>query len=397
MPMRIAALAMLENRVAAFMRSSSGAVFLAKDRVYDNDRGGRAAAMSSPVPVLESGLGMHAVVLERIGGPLEYTTAPDPTPGPDEVLVRVRASAVCGRDLIDARGGFPAMKLPAILGHEFAGEVAATGPRVDEWRIGDRVVNLHRPYCGECPSCLAGESVDCERAWQSFGHTVDGGYAELVVAHRRALVKIPDGIELVDAAPLQCTAAVALRALRHVARLELGEQVLVTGASGGVGVAAIQIARHMGARVVALTSSAGKAERLRVLGAEVVVSSDGRFHEAVKERSGGGVDVVLELTGSATFASALKSLRRRGRMVIVGNIMTERVSLNPGPLILYGYTISGSHGSSRRDLADCFELLKKGALKNLVDRTLSLSRASDAHALLGSRSVTGRVVLLPEA
>jgi len=341
---------------------------------------------------------MHAVVLEQFGGPerLSYRQAPEPEIGPEEVLVRVRASAVCGRDLIDARGGFPAMQLPAILGHEFAGEVLAVGTSVRDLRPGDRVVNLHRPYCGDCRNCAAGASVDCERAWQSFGHTVPGGYAERVAAHQRALLTFPPEIDFAEAAPVMCTAAVALRALRHQAGLTLGEQVLITGASGGVGVAAIQIARALGARVIALTSNDGKSERLKQLGAdEVVVSPTGEFHDAVRGKSGGGVDVALELTGSATFASALRSLRPRGRMVVVGNIDTGRVSVNLGAMILYSYALFGSHGASHRDVADCFELMRRGALRSIVDRKLPLERAAEAHRLLAERRAFGRVVLVP--
>ena len=341
---------------------------------------------------------MHAVVLEQFGGPerLGYRQAPDPEIGPDDVLVRVRASGVCGRDLIDARGGFPALQLPAILGHEFAGEVLAAGTSVRDFRPGDRVVNLHRPYCGDCRNCMAGASVDCERAWQSFGHTVPGGYAERVAAHQRALIKFPSEIDFAEAAPVMCTAAVALRGLRHQARLTLGEQVLITGASGGVGVAAIQIARALGARVIAVTSNHDKRERLRQLGAdEVVVSPNGDFHDLVRGVSGGGVDVALELTGSTTFASALRSLRARGRMVVIGNIDTGKVSVNLGAMILYSYALFGSHGASHQDVADCFELMRRGALRTIIDSRLPLERAAEAHRLLAERRAFGRVVLVP--
>lgn len=341
---------------------------------------------------------MHAVVLEKTGGPeeLHYETVDDPRPGPDEVLVRVGAAGVCGRDLIDRRGGFPLMKLPTILGHEFAGEVVETGAGVSAWSRGDRVANLHRPFCGACASCLAGESVDCERAWQSFGHSVDGAYAELVVAHERALVKLPDAISFVDAASIGCTAGVALRALRHDARLELGETALVTGASGGVGAAAVQIARRMGARVIATTSNEHKVEWLRGLGAdEVVVTGSERFHERARELSGGGVDVALELTGSATFDSALRSLKHRGRLVVVGNIAAERVRLNLGAVILFAQRVLGARGFSARDLDDCFALVERGELVVHVDRTLPLERAAEAHRLLMDRAVRGRVILTP--
>ncbi len=341
---------------------------------------------------------MHAVVLDKAGGPeeLHYREVDEPEPGDGEVLVRVRASGVCGRDLIDRRGGFPMMKLPTILGHEFAGEVLAVGAGVEELSVGDRVANLHRPFCGRCPSCLAGEQVDCERAWQSFGHTVDGAYAERLVSHERALVKVPADIPFVQAASVGCTAGVALRALRHDAQLQVGETLVITGASGGVGSAAIQIARHMGARVIAVTSNEKKAEGLRQRGAhDVVVSPEARFHDEVRRLSGGGADVALELTGSATFSSSLRSLRARGRLALLGNIELDRLQVNPGALILYGYRIVGGHGYTPKDLADCFELIRAGALEMAIDRTLPLEQAADAHRLLAERAVAGRIILLP--
>jgi NADPH:quinone reductase-like Zn-dependent oxidoreductase len=342
---------------------------------------------------------MHAVVVDRTGGPeaLVFRQVEDPSPGDDEVLVRVGAAGVCGRDLIDRRGGFPALKLPIILGHEFAGEVVAVGRNAGELRPGDRVANLHRPFCGRCARCLEGETPDCTNAWQSFGQTVDGAYAEYVVAHKDALVPVPPGIDDVHAASVGCTAAVALRALRHEARLSLGETVLVTGASGGVGAMAIQIAKLAGAKVIAGTSSPEtKGATLRDLGADHVVSTaDARFHESVTAVARDGVDVVLELTGSATFPGALRSLRQRGRMVIVGNIRTEKLSVNPGGLILRSQSICGSHGYTARDLLDCFEWIAAGRMKMVIDRTLPLREARLAHDLLADRSTQGRVILVP--
>lgn len=343
---------------------------------------------------------MRAVVLHEPGGPdkLSIANVPDPSPETEEVLVRVRASAVCGRDLIDRRGGFPMMKLPTILGHEFAGEVVSAGEEAlaAGFVPGDRVANLHRPVCGTCPRCLDGEELLCERAYQSFGHTVDGGYAELVVAHHRALVKIPDGLPFEDASTLMCTAGVALQALETRAKLKRGESCVITGASGGVGTAAIQVARHLGARVVAVTSSPAKESALRALHADhVIVSPDGHFHDEVKQALGQPADVALELTGSATFTSALKSLRRGGRLVVVGNIDTAKVSLSLGALILYGHTIAGSASCTRRDLERIFALAERGEIHAAIDRKLPLGHAADAHVLLEARAVCGRVVLQP--
>lgn len=343
---------------------------------------------------------MRAIVLRKTGDPDQLVSdeIADPEIQPEEVLVRVRASAVCGRDLIDRRGGFPLMKLPTVLGHEFAGEVVAVGDAAGAsgLKAGDRVINLHRPSCGACRRCVAGDVILCERAWQSFGHTVDGGYAELVAAHHRALVKVPASIPFEVASTLMCTAGVALYALRARGQLALGETVLITGASGGVGVMAVQIARRMGARVIATTTTAGKAAALKDLGAEeVIVSPEGKFHEEAIQRSDGGIDLALELTGSATFAAALRSLRRGGRLVVVGNIETAKVQINPGALILYGHTILGSGSCTPQDVADVVKLVERGELTARVDRILPLEQAAEAHRLLAARAVVGRVVLVP--
>jgi acryloyl-coenzyme A reductase len=345
---------------------------------------------------------MRAIVLHETGGPekLVFEEVADPKPGEGEVLVKVRASAVCGRDLIDRRGGFPMMKLPTILGHEFAGEVIALGAGADASGLskGDRVVNLHRPSCGACRPCLAGEPVLCERAWQSFGHTVDGGYADLVVAHHLALVKAPASIPFEAASTLMCTAGVALSALRRRGGLTLGETVLITGASGGVGAMAIGVAKRTGARVIATTTNPAKSEAIRALGADdFVVSKDGRFDGEVKRRVDGGVDLALELTGSATFLGSLRSLRRGGRLVVVGNIDTEKVQMNLGYLILHGLSIVGSASCTADDMRDVLGMVERGELTPKIDRVLPLSEAGHAHRLLADRAVVGRVVLVREA
>jgi acryloyl-coenzyme A reductase len=377
---------------------------------------------------------MHAVVLSRIGGPeeLEYREVPDPELASGDVLVRVKAEGVCGRDLIDRRGGFRGLKMPVILGHEFAGEVVRVSPVVQGLSPGDRVANLLRLGCGECRACLRGETPICEKGWQSFGQTRNGGYAELVSAPAATLVKIPAQVSDVEAASVACTFGVALRALRTVGRVTLGDDVLITGASGGVGMAAIQIAKALGARVLAATSSQAKREALAEVGAdEVVVHADdaaksptgddpgapgehpkgwkspttpgspqrgtgeGALHDKVRALAPGGVDVALELTGSPTFTSSLRSLRNGGRLVLVGNILADAIKVNPGAVILFGYQILGSAGCTRADLDDAFALVAQKKLTVVIHRVLSLKDAPEAHRILADRSAIGRVILTP--
>jgi acryloyl-coenzyme A reductase len=341
---------------------------------------------------------MRAVVLRRTGGPeeLEYGDAPDPDLGPGEALLRVKAEGVCGRDLIDRRGGFRQLRLPVILGHEFAGEVIQVAADVTELAVGERVANLLRLGCGSCRACLRGETPVCERAWQSFGQTRDGGYAEFVVAPARALVKVPSQVSDVEAASVACTFGVALRALRSIGRVTLSDRVLVTGASGGVGMAAIQVAKALGAEVIAATSSESKRRALLDAGAdEVVVDAEGALHEKVRVLAPLGVDVVLELTGSPTFTSSLRSLKNGGRLVLVGNILADSIKFNPGAVILYGYEILGSAGCTQTDLENAFAMIANKKLAVKIDRVLPLEKATDAHRMLAERMAIGRIILTP--
>lgn len=344
---------------------------------------------------------MRAVVLHENGGPdkLSFERVPDPNPRPNECIVRVHAAAVCGRDLVDRRGSVPMKRFPTILGHEFAGEIVAMGPVADSesgLRVGDRVLNLHRPSCQNCTMCQAKVPLLCEKAWQSFGHSVDGAYAELVAAHHGVLIKIPDELEYTPASTLMCTAGVALQALRSRGHLEVGQRVLITGASGGVGGAAVQLAKKMGAYVLASTTSEKKVPFIEALGAdEVIVSPDGHFTKEVRHRTSGGVDLAVDCVGPSTFDASLKSLRKGGRVVVVGNVEKIKVDLNLGALIMFGYDIVGSASCTRRDLLDVLGLVRDGALVPKVDRTMPLEQAADAHRLLEDRAISGRIVLVP--
>jgi D-arabinose 1-dehydrogenase-like Zn-dependent alcohol dehydrogenase len=340
---------------------------------------------------------MRAIVLSKLGGPeeLEYRDVPDPEPAAGEVLVKVKAEGVCGRDLIDRRGGFRGLPLPVILGHEFAGEVVRAAPETG-LSPGDRVANLLRLGCGVCRSCARGEAVICEKGWQSYGQTRNGGYAELVTATPATLVKIPSAVSDVDAASAACTFGTALRALRTVGKVTLSDRLLITGASGGVGIAAIQIAKALGARVIAATSSETKRQALVDAGADdVVVDAAGVLHEKVRALAPSGVDAVLELTGSPTFTSSMRSLRNGGRLILVGNILADSIKLNPGAVILFGYQLLGSAGCTRSDLEDVFTLIAAGKLRVVLHRVLPLKDAAEAHKILADKGAIGRVVLTP--
>jgi NADPH:quinone reductase-like Zn-dependent oxidoreductase len=250
--------------------------------------------------------------------------------------------------------------------------------------------------CGVCRSCSRGEAVICEKGWQSYGQTRNGGYAELVTATPATLVKVPAGVSDVEAASAACTFGTALRALRTVGRVTLGDQLLITGASGGVGIAAIQIAKALGARVIAATSSDSKRQALADAGADdVVVDAQGALHEKVRAIAPAGVDAVLELTGSPTFTSSMRSLKNGGRLILVGNILADSIKLNPGAVILFGYQVLGSAGCTRADLEDVFSMIMQKKLRVVLHRVLPLKSAAEAHKVLADRGAIGRVVLTP--
>jgi acryloyl-coenzyme A reductase len=207
-----------------------------------------------------------------------------PEPHPNQVLVKVLASAVCYRDILDKHGlGVPYLRLPMTPGHEFAGIITKIGKNAThEWKVGDAVANVHGSRCGKCDMCISGNEPMCKRLKSLYGITHHGGYAEYVLCDVHSLVKIPEGVSFKAASMLMCTAGVALRALKHHGQVKPGQTVLVTGASGGVGVHALQIAKILGAKTIALTTSESKVEKLKKY-ADKVVCCKKDFHKVVSQ------------------------------------------------------------------------------------------------------------------
>ncbi|MGH6626905.1 MAG: alcohol dehydrogenase catalytic domain-containing protein, partial [Burkholderiaceae bacterium] len=296
---------------------------------------------------------MKATVLTKFGGPevLQYGRADTPTWRADQMLVRVAACGVCGHDLLNREGHFPDTHTPCVMGHEIAGTVEEVGALVEGFKPGDRVALTQRISCGVCAACRAGRDNLCRSGPGFYGEEISGGYGEFVIASPRNAVPLPVSIDLDMGAILSCAVGTGYHALNR-ARLLPGDTVLVTAASGGVGLHTVELARLLGLRVIATTSSERKIEQLRQVGAhEVVAAPDGQFHKAVRELTGGaGVDAVIEIAGGPTFGSSMRSLAVGGRLVAVGNVQPGNVPLNPALPILKEIEIVGSAHALVSDL-----------------------------------------------
>lgn len=342
---------------------------------------------------------MKAMILEAVGGPERLVGKDVPTPVPvfGEVLIRVAACGLCYHDIIARNGHFPRTVMPGIIGHEVAGEIVEVAPGVSGFAVGDRVVVAAQCHCGTCRDCRRGKTNLCQKGGGLFGEERPGGYAEYMCAPASAVLPIPDDMSFATAAVIPCALGTAYHALKTVARLTAGETVLITGASGGVGVHAIQVARLLGARVVAVTTSADKEAFLREHGAdEVIHAADLDYaREARRLTEGNGVDVVLNIVGAAAWDSALKCLAFGGRHVFVGNLDAQPVKLRPAHVIVKEFSVLGTVIVTMGEIEELIKLVQLGRITPVIDRSMPLAEARDAHRLMEARQVTGRIVLVP--
>ncbi|QXI26084.1 alcohol dehydrogenase catalytic domain-containing protein [Pseudomonas vanderleydeniana] len=337
---------------------------------------------------------MKAIVLKAFGGPeqLQLEEVPTPRIGAGEVLVKVQAAGVCHHDLLHRAGQLPGAHAGVVLGHEVAGEVVEVGAGVLQLAVGARVVVYQRRFCGQCRDCLRGRQDLC-RALGLPSVDTEGAYAQYLRVPAISAIELPDGLDYTQAALASCPIATSVRALYGEAALKPGETVLINGASGGLGAHQIQLARALGARVIAVTGSADKVDSLKALGAdEVVVSSAGYSAQVWKLTAKRGVDVAMENLGH-TLEETLRSMTQGGRVVVLGNVEPGSVAVAPGLLIGRRLQVQGSGSATLEEVRVALALIRGGQVKPLIDRVLPFQQAAEAHALLESRQVSGRIVL----
>ncbi len=337
---------------------------------------------------------MKAAVVREHGGPdrLNFeSNFPDPKAGEGDVIVAVKASSLNYHDVFTRRG-MPGIKvpMPAIMGLDVAGEIAEVGPGVSGWKRGDRVLvdPINRVEGG------------------LMGETVHGGLAELCKARAHQLIKIPDGVSFSDAAALPVAYGTALRMMTTNGHVTKGEKVLILGASGGVGVCCLQLAKLAGAEVIACAGTDAKAKRLAELGADKTINyvTHDFQDEAYKlygkptRRGGGtdrGFDVVVNYTGGDTWVKSLKVLKVGGRLLTCG----ATAGFDPKEDIRFIWTfelkVLGSNGWARSDIETLLRFVQEGKLKVLVDKVFKLAEAREALRVIEDREVFGKIVVAP--
>ena len=340
---------------------------------------------------------MKAAIFHEFGGPevIRIEDVPRPEPGAGEVLLRVRAAALNHLDLWVRRGLPVETTMPHIGGSDVAGEVVEVGPGVVGVAPGARVVVDPSIGCGRCEACLRGETPLCAE-YRILGEHTQGGFAEYVVVPASNLYPIPEGMPYEEAAAAPLVFLTAWRGLIGRGGLRAGEDVLVTGASGGVATAAIQIAKLAGARVFAVTTTEN-VERVRELGADVVYDRTAvDFSKEVWRDTGKrGVDLILDSVGAATWKQNLRALARGGRLVVYGATTGPIGETDLRVVFWKQAQIIGTTMASRREFEEAMKLVFRGELRPVVDVVWPLERAREAHERLERGEQFGKIVLVP--
>ncbi|HKA33432.1 MAG TPA: alcohol dehydrogenase catalytic domain-containing protein [Candidatus Binatia bacterium] len=346
---------------------------------------------------------MKAVLLREFGGPnvLHVEDVETPSPGPGEVLVRVHSVSVNRTlDLVVREGKYPAdVKLPLVLGVDPAGIVAAGGEGVGNPPVGARVAVISMIACGDCRYCREGEEANCTKS-RHIGVHRWGGYAEYVAVPAKNAYVIPDNVAFADATVITRHFPMAFNLLVNKAEVQAGEWVLIMGAVGALGSSGIQVAKMLGARIIA---GAGSDERVAIAqsyGADFGVNyrTQDLAKEVLRITGGHGADVVYENIADPTlWPGAFNSLAWAGRLVTAGGHGGGQVTLDVKRLYLRRMKILGAAGTNRRDVERALEAAGAGKIRAIIDRTMPLGEAAAAHRIMEEERILGKIILEPSA
>jgi propanol-preferring alcohol dehydrogenase len=335
----------------------------------------------------------RAAVVHEFGSPLTVEQVPMRELGPGQVRVKVEACGLCHTDIHAASGDWPIKPSPPFIpGHEGVGIVTELAPGVSEVAVGDRVAMPWLGYaCGTCDYCVSGWETLCHEQ-QMMGYTIDGGFGEYAIAYARYVVKVPEGIDSFDAAPLTCAGVTTYKAVK-VAGTRSSDFVAVFGI-GGLGHLAIQYAAIAGGRVVAVDVVDEKLELARELGAEFTINAKQEDPVEAIQRLGGVNQAIALAVSPRAFEQAYASLRRGGKLVFVALPADNEVKLPIFETVLNGITIAGSIVGTRKDLREVFELHAAGKTR-VIRETRPLDQVNEAIADVEAGRVAARIVLEP--
>jgi alcohol dehydrogenase len=345
---------------------------------------------------------MKAIVFERNGGPevLQYKDIPEPKPGPNEVVIKVKASA-CNFNDIWARRGLPGMKipLPHISGSDAAGVVVDRGSEVHDVAIGDEVVVHCGIACRHCYYCTRGEEFFCQefKIWGFQTGPLDGAHGEYCKMPAVNVLAKPKNLTFEEAASMPLVLVTVWRMLVSRAHVQAGDFVLVWGASGGLGVMAIQVAKLFNARPIAVASSDEKLELARKLGAEFGLNRtrDDIFAEVRRITDGRRADIVFEHTGADTWPISMQCLKWGGTIVTCGATSGFDAHMDIRLLWNKQQNYLGSHLGNKGELIEAMRFVERGLIKPVIDRTMALKDLGKAQDLMETNAVAGKIVMLP--
>lgn len=346
---------------------------------------------------------MKAMVLHGLGQPLTLEEVPVPKVGPNDVLVRVRACGVGLTVVIMIKTPGRVTSYPRIPGHEVAGVVTAIGSEVKSVKVGQRVTNHYYLTCGQCVNCRRGRETLCLNSRGNVGAACDGGYAEYILLPERNIIPIPDGVSDVDAAVASDAIATPYHACHKEARVGPGDNVLIIGAGGGIGIHMVQMARLCGGRVLAADIGDAKLALAKQWGADAVIDArHGDVAQQVKALTDGrGADAVIDVVGNRqTLEAGIQALAVAGKMVLIGakpkSVYGEDPSfmLDPGYFMHRGLELHSSRYVTAAEIAQTLELVRQRRITPVITRTFPLEKVEEAHELIRKNETAGRLALL---